>query len=258
MADDTKKSAPTQRKVTLLHPHLHPLTIPWRRAVLLCMHVGVILGSAGLIGLITVDTIRNISFLADDTYLTIQFWICIFFILDVVVECVFTPKRWHYLLTHLFFLIISIPYLNIVSAFHIHVTPQVAYAMRFIPMLRAAYVLAIIAGAMQANWVRSMFSAYIVVLVASVYFGSLMFYVEEHYINTMVTDYWAALWWAILNLTTVGCEISPITPTGKVLAVLLSAGGLILFPLFTVYLTDVMSNEQKSETDNQQPQPAKA
>lgn len=207
------------------------------------MHIGVIIASVGLISLITVDTIRNISFLADKDYLTIQFWICMFFILDVAVECVFSPKRWDYLLRHLFFLIISIPYLNIVSAFHIEVSAEVAYGMRFIPMVRAAYVLAIVAGTLSANWVRSMFSAYIVVLLASVYFGSLMFYVEEHYINTMVTDYWSALWWAILDLTTVGCEISPITPTGKVLAVMLSAEGLILFPLFTVYLTDVMSRE---------------
>ncbi len=82
-----------------------------------------------------------------------------------------------------------------------------------------------------------MFGAYIIMLVATLYFLSLMFYVEEHTVNPGVTDYWEALWYSVMQMTTCGSSINPVTPTGKVLGVVLSAEGLILFPVFTVYFT---------------------
>lgn len=58
------------------------------------MHFGVISLSLLLITLITLDTLQNVSFLADDNYLRVQFWCCLFFIADVLVEMSFAPKHW--------------------------------------------------------------------------------------------------------------------------------------------------------------------
>lgn len=39
----------------------------------------------------------------------------------------------------------------------------------------------------------------------------------------MVTDYWSAFWWAFMDVTTVGSNIYAVTPTGKILSVVLAA-----------------------------------
>lgn len=44
-----------------------------------------------------------------------------------------------------------------------------------------------------------------------------------------------------MNMTTVGCNISPVTVAGKIIAVILPMCGMIIFPLFTVYLTDYVT-----------------
>lgn len=222
----------------------------WHHHLVTVMRLIVIILSIVLVALISLDTLRNISFLADRTYLRVQFYICLIFILDVIIEWIFTDKKKHYIATHIFFLLISIPYLNIVSRYHIQLPPEALYLMRFIPMLRAAYVLGIVTGVTAANWISSMFATYMIVLIMVVYFGSLMFFVEEHYINPEVKSYWSSLWWTMMNLTTTGCSIEPVTPTGKVLSVILSGGGLILFPVFTVYLTNVLKNDTPDTVAN--------
>ena len=127
------------------------------------MHLGVIILSILLITLITLDTLRNVSFLADSTYLRVQFWCCLFFIADVFVEMSFAPKKWKYLWHHTLFLLISIPYLNIIHHFNIPVDAHIQYMLRFVPMIRTAYVFTIVTGATaSARWAKNMTTIFIV------------------------------------------------------------------------------------------------
>lgn len=222
-----------------------------RKMILRTLHVLVLLCSIGLIVLISYDCFRNISFLANETYMKIQFWICLFFIFDVIVEFFFAPKKWKYICAHIFFLIVSIPYLNIIAYYNIDLSPEMQYLVRFIPMIRAAYVLTIVLSVLSTDKISSLFTAYVGLLVATVYFASLMFFIEEHYINPGVTTYWSALWWSFMDVTTVGCNINAITPTGKVLAVILAAEGLILFPIFTVYITNALTRKSAANSKSQ-------
>lgn len=84
-------------------------------------------------------------------------------------------------------------------------------------------------------------------LLATVYFSSLIFFVLEHKVNPLVANYGDALWWAFMDVTTVGSNISAITVTGRVLSVVLAALGMMMFPIFTVYVTSLVqkSNEEK-------------
>ena len=84
-------------------------------------------------------------------------------------------------------------------------------------------------------------------LMATVYFASLIFFVLEHKVNPMVTDYWSALWWAFMDVTTVGSNIYAVTPTGKILSVVLAALGMMMFPIFTVYVTSLVQAGQQAE-----------
>lgn len=223
----------------------HILTPKLRHRIVTPIHLVVIILAMLLITLITIDTLRNISFLADEFYLHVQFWCCLFFLLDIAVEIAIADNRWKYFRSHILFILVSIPYLNIIHYFQIGVTPEWQYVLRFMPMLRAAYVFAIVTGATTSSrWVNTMLATYMTVLIMVVYFCSLTFFVSEHYVNPMVPDYWSALWWAIMSLTTAGCSVHAVTLTGRVLSVVLSAGGLILFPVFTVFLTNRLSGEK--------------
>lgn len=219
---------------------------PWQNKLLLALHLSVLAASVGMIVWITRETLRGVSFLSDDTYMRIQFWVCLLFLLDTLVEFCFAPRKWHYVVRNIFFILISIPWLSIVWWTHLRVTPQMGYILQFIPMIRAGYVLALISGTLSSNKGLSMSGVYMIWVLASVYFGSLVFFVEEHAVNAMVHTWWDALWWAALNITTVGCEITPVTSTGQALAIILSSEGLILFPVFTVYVTNAFLSSQKS------------
>lgn len=215
---------------------------PLQHGILVATHLAVIILSALLITLITLDTLNNVSFLSSPTYLEVQFWCCLVFLLDVAVEMWLSKRKWHYVVSHLLFIFISIPYLNILSHYHVEVTPHVAYLLKFIPMIRAAYVFAIVTAATTSTkLVNTMLSAYMMVLIVGVYFCSLTFFVAEKPVNPGVTDYWSALFWSIMSLTTAGCGIHAMTLTGRVLGVVLSATGLIFFPIFTVFLTNKMT-----------------
>ena len=221
-----------------------------RQKVMRTMHFGVIVLSMLMITLITLDTLRNVSFLADSTYLRVQFWCCLFFIADVLVEMSFAPKRWMFFRHHILFLLISIPYLNIIHHFDIHVNGHLQYILRFVPMVRTAYVFTIVTGVTASvRWAKNMLMTYMIVLIVAVYFCSLTFFVSEQEVNPSVPDYWSSLLWSIMSLTTAGCSIHAMTVTGRVLGVVLSAVGLIFFPIFTVFLTDSYANQSGGDED---------
>ncbi len=213
------------------------------------MHMLVIVASCILIVWITRQTLQNLSFLVDHTYLRFQFWVCILFLLDIIIEWIFAPKKLKYICGHIIFLLISIPYLNIIDHFNIHLSGETMYLLRFVPMIRAGYVLALVSGALAQNKWISMFWVYMIWVLASIYIGALMFFVEEHYINPQVDTFWTAIWWAALDMTTVGSNISAMTATGKVIAVVLSGEGLMLFPVFTVYVTNAVIKKEADEEE---------
>jgi hypothetical protein len=213
--------------------------------LMLAMHILVLAGSLLMITLVSLDMLHNISFLQDERYRHVQLWICIVYLADICISFMLSPRRWRYAVGHALFFIICVPYLNIFSYFNLGMSPTVHYILHFLPFVRVAYVVSIVISAFKCNRVVSMVVAYVTLLIIIVYLSSVVFFVEEHTVNPEVKTYWLALYWAILNLDTVGCEITEYTVVGKVLSVVLSAGGLILFPVFTVFFSNSIT--QKSE-----------
>ncbi|MEG1750019.1 MAG: potassium channel family protein [Tannerellaceae bacterium] len=218
------------------------------------LHVVILILSLFLIVYISVDTFNNIPFITQSSYLQIQFWICAFFIADFVLEFFLAKRKWHYLATHLVFLIVSIPYLNIIHYYQIEFSAEISYFLRFIPLARSGYALAIVVGWLSSNRASGLFVSYLTMLLATVYFSSLMFFVIERPVNPQVQQYTDALWWAFMDVTTVGSNIYAVTVTGRVLSVVLAALGMMMFPIFTVYVTSLVqnANKQKEEYYNQQ------
>ncbi len=196
--------------------------------------------SAMLIIFISTDTFERRNFLQNHFYMTFQLWVCAFFILDFFIELIFAEKKRRYLKRRWLFLIMSIPYLNIITNLDISLSHTELYWVRFIPLGRATMALAIVVGYVSKNRVSSLLASYVMILVSFVYFGSIIFFNAESEINTSVTSYWDALWWAAMDVTTLGCDIQPLTAVGKVVSVILASLGVMMFPLFTVYITTLI------------------
>ena len=172
-----------------------------------------------------------------------QLWICIWFLFDFVLEFFLAKHKGRYLRTHFIFLLVAIAYYGWTFS------PEITYLLRFIPLLRGGYALAIVVGWLTYNKASSLFVSYLTMLLATVYFSSLAFFVLEHKVNPLVHSYGDALWWAFMDVTTVGSNIIAVTVTGRVLSVLLAALGMMMFPIFTVYITNLIqqSNKRKKQ-----------
>ena len=209
------------------------------------MHIAVLTLSLFLIISISVDTFRNIAFYKAPEYMQIQFWVCMLFLLDFFVEWAMAEKKWRYLFTHFLFFLVSIPYGAIIDYYHLTFSPQVEYLLRYIPLVRGGYALAMVVGWLTANKATGLFLSYTISLLATLYFSSIIFFVFEQDVNPLVNNYSDALWWAAMDMTTVGSNIIAVTGIGKVLSVILAAFGMMLFPIFTVYITNLIQNHNK-------------
>lgn len=217
------------------------------------LHILILLLSVFLIITISIDTFRNISFLNQGNYMEIQLWICSFFMFDFLLEFVLSDHKWKYLRNRFIFFLVSIPYLNIFSYLNLNFSSETYYFLRFIPLVRSGYALAIVVGWLSYNKISSLFISYVTMLMATVYFSSLIFFVLEHAVNPMVTRYTDALWWAFMDVTTVGSNIYAVTATGKILSVVLAALGMMMFPIFTVYVTSLLQKFNAQDKETQKP-----
>lgn len=234
-----------------------PKDIHHRKVLYSILHIIVLILSLFLLISISIDTFENVAFYRAPHFLKLQFWICIVFLVDFFVELALSEKKWHYFWTHLFFLFVSIPYLPIINYFGWTFDPRLTYLIQYIPLVRGGYALALVVGWFTYNKAAGLFVTYLITLLSTVYFASLVFYVFEHNVNNLIVNYTDALWWAAMDVTTVGSNISAVTPVGRILSVLLAALGMMMFPIFTVYVTSLFQrrNNAGKEVDQNIPTP---
>ena len=118
------------------------------------------------------------------------------------------------------------------------------------PLLRGGYGLVMITRWFTRRSATSLMVSYLSILVAVTYFISLIFFVVERGVNPGVKDYWDALWWACMDMTTVGCDIVAVTPIGKIISFILAAAGIMMLPIFTVYITDRIAHSRNGNDKN--------
>jgi hypothetical protein len=214
------------------------------------LQIAILFLSLFLVVSISIDIFNNIPFETERIYLRIQLWICIFFLSDFFFDLLLSEKKWRYLSTHFLFFVISIPYLNIIDYYDIHLSNEAKYFIRFIPLIRGGYALAIIVGRFTKSKVTGLFVSYLTMMLATVYFSSLLFFAIEPAVNPSVKSYSDSLWWAFMNVTTVGSDIYAVTIAGRILSVVLAALGMMMFPIFTVYITSVVQRVNPNYKEN--------
>lgn len=182
------------------------------------------------------------------TYLTIQFLVCLVFLCDFFVRLWFAERKGLFFVRHLFFLLISVPYLNLFAWSGARMTHDWGILVGLVPMVRAFLAMFIIVQWMaRGRRMRWLFTAYLFTVVVFTYLSALVFYDYEVFVNPKLHGFGNALWWAWMNVTTVGAAIFPVTAVGKVVCVLLPSLGMMFFPIFTTYILQEYASKRDSK-----------
>lgn len=207
------------------------------------LHGAVVVVSLLLIVYVSYDILNGIALVNAERYLAFQLFVCIVFLISLFVDWYIAPHKWRFLWRNLFFLLVSVPYLNIIHATGVVLSEEAYTYVRFIPLVRSAFALAVVVGYFSKNKLTSLFTAYLVVLLAGIYFASLIFYKVEFGVNESVTSFPLVVWCAFMNVTTLGSPIVPATAVGKVIYVFLGFLGMTMLPLFTVYVSNLIRSK---------------
>lgn len=201
--------------------------------------INLIAGVALLVG-ISIEVLTGDHQSYSAWYMWLQLAVCIIFMIDFAAAMMATDKnsrRWFWL--NLLFFLISIPYLNILSWLNVVPHRGVAIAVAALPLLRSFVAMGVVVWWFMAGKVSRIFVAYLFTVVCFTYLAALIFYDYEVLVNEKLHGFGNAFWWAWMNTTTVGAAIFPVTTIGKVLAVLLPSLGMMFFPIFTIYVTNI-------------------
>lgn len=168
--------------------------------------------------------------------------VCLIFCLDFFVLMFHSQHRWRFLLRNFIVLLLSIPYHSLAAMVGIDFNHSAQMIMSGVVVLRAIIALYITLRWLIERRITRLVGAYIATVAVATYFSALVFYEFEAPVNSSLHGFGDAMWWAWMNLTTVGAEIFPITLAGKIVCVFLPILGMAMFPVFTVYVTALYQN----------------
>lgn len=165
--------------------------------------------------------------------------VCLIFIIDFFALMLHDDHPWRFLARNFVVLMLSIPYHSLFAWMGYTADHSIEMTLSGIVMLRAVMALYITLRWLIARRTTRLLWAYIATVAVCTYFAALFFYEYEAPVNNAVHGFGDALWWACMNMTTVGAEIFPVTAIGKVICVILPIIGMAMFPVFTVYVTSL-------------------
>ncbi|MBE6176835.1 MAG: two pore domain potassium channel family protein [Rikenellaceae bacterium] len=168
-----------------------------------------------------------------------MFVVCLIFIIDFFVLMAHSQHPVRFLVRNSIILLLSVPYHTIAQVAGIELDHTWQVVMSGVVMLRGVMAIYFTLRWLIARPSTRLLWAYVATVVVCTYFAALLFYEYEAPVNNDVKGFGDALWWASMNMTTVGAEIFPVTTIGKVICVVLPIIGMAMFPVFTVYVTSL-------------------
>ena len=211
------------------------------------LHALVVVMSLLLIGYASYEILNGVMLESAHRYLQFQLVVCVVFLTSLAVDFYLSARKVRFLVRNMFFILVSIPYINIIYGMGLAVS-ETAYAyIRFVPLVRSAFALAVVVGYLSKNRITSLFVSYLTVLLASVYFASLIFYSVESPVNDAIEDFGFVIWCSCMNVITLGAPIEPVTVVGRWIYVFLGFLGITIMPLLTVYVGNVIKNLPKRD-----------
>lgn len=204
------------------------------------LYVLTIIASLVLIADITLIDLPNIQKNLAVKPSPLQFWICIYFLIDFVLLMLIADDKWQYFKRYFVLLPLSIPYSNILIFYSVDLSANLLYLLKFIPIIRGVVAMILLINLLITNRITGLFIAYLSIFISIAYIQTLIFYLFESPKNPEVQSYYDVLWWASMTVTTLGSNIIPITSIGKVCTAILAVTGITIFPIFTVYITTMV------------------
>lgn len=199
-----------------------------------------------LLASLSVEVLYSREFAEFSTlYSWAMFAVCIIFLADFFMLMWASNNRAMFLVRNIMMLLLSVPYHVIFGAMGIVANHTLTMVLSGVVMLRAVMALYITLRWLIVRRTTRLLWAYIATVVVSTYFAALFFYEYEAPVNSDVQGFGDALWWACMNVTTVGSSIVPVTTIGKSICVLLPIVGMAMFPVFTVYVTSLYDSASK-------------
>lgn len=196
-----------------------------------------VLAGLAIIVSLTLDVLCDGTYVMNPAYLAIQLTACVIFLTDFAVRCKVAKNKAHFWAGNWLVLLVSIPYLNIIYWAGVDMSKSLYLVMKCIPLIRGFWAMWLVVLWLGGRNARGVLLAYILTVVGFTYFAALMFYSYELNVNPKVDTFGNSLWWAWMSVSTVGAEVFPVTTIGKILAVALPCMGMMMFPVFTVYIT---------------------
>lgn len=176
-------------------------------------------------------------------YLVIDRFILIFFWIDYVVRLTLSSNKWRFFKSNIFDLLAIVPFDSVFSMFRIVRTVRLLKLLRFVRIIGFA-------GRFKNNlnkfintngFIYLMSFAIILVLISA---GIYSLAEDINYGN--------ALWWAIVTATTVGYgDISPTSPIGRGVAIVLMFVGIGLIGTITSTVTSFFTQQQSDKFDEE-------
>lgn len=207
------------------------------KTILKILNSLVIIGSVAIIAVLSIELLSPNVIIDHRDVLDFQLIVCAIFMSDFFARLIVAQNKRRYFWHHWVFFMVSIPYLNILYYTTGQVSAEPYFMLRIIPLIRGAYGIAIVISFLTRSRLTSLFLTYIVTILLTSYFASLVFYALEKGVNPEVKVFSDALWWAFMDVTTVGSNIYAVTAVGKIMSVVLAGAGMMMFPIFTAYIT---------------------
>ena len=220
------------------------LTYSVRSKWLQTMNFITFLAGIALLVSVTCEVLQRDRTVFTSGFLLTQLCVCMVFILDFIVRVCTSSRPTRDIWRYLPYFALSLPYLNIVAWAGVPLERSWMMFIGIIPMLRTLVAAFVMVRWFSSRGVRRLFSAYAVTVLLFTYLSALVFYDYEISVNPHLHGFGNAVWWAFMSMTTVGAEVFPVTTIGKVLAAALPALGMLMLPLFTVYVADLFKKHE--------------
>ena len=182
--------------------------------------------------------------LLSEGYRTLQLVVCSIFFATAIFRLLIPEYRRHHWFRDILFAAASIPYINILEWSGVVLESRYERIVAFAPVLISIMATVVILEWLIEGKKRRLMAAYVITVTMFTYISALLFYDAEMGVNSHLKSFGDALWWAAMNMTTVGAEIFPVTVAGKVVSVLLPIVGMMFFPIFTVYISDYYNKKE--------------
>lgn len=178
-------------------------------------------------------------------YLDTQLFVCLLFLLDYLLNLLFSAHPWSYARHNWLYLLCAIPWLNLIEWSGVILPRGWSMAVGLLPIAVIVMAVYILLEWIDHRQIHRLFYTYLAATLLFTYLAALIFYDFEGAASGLPDNFGDALWWAGMNLSTAGSPTLPTTAVGKTLSVLLPMAGMLFLPIFTTYIMEQYKRKEQ-------------